>query len=273
MVPSMNAERGQGEAPAPLGAGKTPLKRRAFLIGGGLATLGVGGVALASGPEGVREAYAKIVCGAIPEPPVTAPGMLQRSRVNGRRVVIGLPPDARGVLSVVIMLHGATGNARTPFDRYAIARHLAASGGHFAVASIDDWPSADIAGTLLPYLRECGLDIRRIGILGWSSGGAGALKLAAELGPERVSAVAATAPAVTAARAPLQELVDIPIWLGSGERDMWAPQTETMLKGLKALGATAEGGISGGCRNTAYRRRVLPEQLAFFSRHMATAPA
>ncbi|MFJ2031891.1 alpha/beta hydrolase-fold protein [Streptosporangium sp. NPDC087985] len=264
----MDAERGEGEAPAPPVRGETSLGRRAFLVGGGLAALSLGGAALAAGPDGVREAYAQIVCGALPEPPKTLPGTLQRSRVDGRRVVIGLPPDARGALTVVVMLHSTTGDARTPFDRYAVARHLAASGGHFAVASIDDWPSADLTGELLPYLRECNLDTRRIGLLGWSAGGAGALRLAAELGPERVSAVAATAPAVSAARAPLQKLVDIPVWLGCGERDLWAPQTETMLKGLKALGATAEGGISGGCRDTAYRRRVLPEQLAFFSRHM-----
>ncbi|WP_433243923.1 hypothetical protein ACQPYK_40720 [Streptosporangium sp. CA-135522] len=264
----MDAERAEDGIPAPRESGNDPLNRRVFLIAGGLAALGLGGTALAAGPDGVREAYTQIVCGAIPEPPAAPPGTLQRSRVDGRRVVIGLPPQARGTLSVVVMLHSATGHARTPFDRYAVARHLAASGGRFAVAAVDDWPSADIAGQLLPYLRKCGLDIERIGLLGWSAGGAEALRLAAELGPDRVWAVAATAPAVTAARAPLQDLVDIPIWLGCGERDTWAPQTQTMLKGLKALGATAEGGVSGGCRNTAYRRRVLPEQLAFFSRHL-----
>lgn len=268
MVPCMDAERGDGEAPASPRGGEGRLRRRAFLVGGGLAVLGLGGTAVVAGPDGVRDAYAHIVCGSIPEPPETAPGRRQQSTVDGRRVIIALPPRARGAVSVVVMFPGAPGDARTPFDLYAVDRYLAASRGRFAVASVDGWPSVDIAGTLLPYLRACGLDTRRIGLLGWSAGGAAALRLAARLGSGRVSAVAAASPAVTAGRAPLRELVDIPVWLGCGERDSWAPQTETMLKGLKALGAAAEGGISPGCQDTAYRRRVLPEQLDFLARHI-----
>lgn len=230
--------------------------------------LGLGGAALMAGPEGIRDAYAQIVCGAAPDPPATHPGARLQSRVDRRRVIIGFPPGVRGEIPVVIMLHGPAGNACTPFDRYAADRHLAASGGRFAVASIDDWPSADITGAILPYLRANGLDTERIGLLGWSSGGAGALRLAAELGPKRVWAVAAASPAVTASQAPLRELVDIPVWLGCGEHDDWALQTQTMLKGLKALGATTEGRVTSGCQDVAYRRRVLPEQLAFLSRHI-----
>ncbi|MFF5248036.1 alpha/beta hydrolase-fold protein [Streptosporangium sp. NPDC000095] len=264
----MDAERGGDEAPSHPSGDRGHLGRRAFLVGGGLAALGLGGAALAAGPDGIRGAYAQIVCGAVPEPPVTSPGTLQRSRVDRRRVIIGLPPGAEDGLPAVIMLHGAAGDARTPFDVYAIDRYLAAGGGRFAVVSIDDWPSADIPGTLLPYLNTNGMDTTKIGLMGWSSGGAGALRLAAELGPEQVAAVVAASPTVSAAQAPLRELVDIPVWLGCGERDAWARQTQTMLKGLKALGATAEGGITEGCQDTAYRRRVLPEQLAFLARHI-----
>ncbi|MEV7012772.1 hypothetical protein [Streptosporangium sp. NPDC051022] len=264
----MDAERGDRETPASPRGGEGRLRRRAFLVGGGLAVLGVGGLALAAGPDGFRRAYANIVCGSAPEPPRARPGRRQESRLDGRRVVISLPPRAREPVSVVIVLPEAPGGARTPFDMYAIDRYLAASQGRFALASIDGWPSVDIAGALLPYLRASGLDTTRIGLLGWATGGAEALRLAAQLGPGQVSAVAAASPAVTAARAPLRELVEIPVWLGCGERDDRAPQTETMLKGLKALGATTEGGISPGCPDTAYRLRVLPEQLTFFSRHM-----
>ncbi|MER5322231.1 hypothetical protein [Streptosporangium roseum] len=63
-------------------------------------------------------------------------------------------------------------------------------------------------------------------------------------------------------------LVGIPVWPGCGERDLRAPRTETTLKGLKAPGAPAEGGVSGECLNTACRRRVTPERLAFISRHL-----
>ncbi|MBG0815420.1 hypothetical protein [Planomonospora sp. ID82291] len=238
------------------------------MIAGGLALLGVGVTAVMAGPDGVRKAYGQIRCGRMPDPPAGPPGTLQRSTLDDRRVVIGIPPGTRGRIPVVVMLHGAAGDALTPFELYAVDRYLAAGGGRFAVASIDDWPSADIEGQLLPYLRDCGLDTGRIGLMGWSAGGAGALRLAAALGAGKVAVVVAVAPAITTAQAPLRELVDIPVWLGCGDRDGWAKQTETMLKGLKALGATAEGGISGGCHNAAYRRRVLPEQLAFISRHI-----
>jgi S-formylglutathione hydrolase FrmB len=230
--------------------------------------LGLGGAALMAGPEGIREAYAQIICGAAPEPPSARPGARLRSKVGRHRVIIGFPPGMREEVPVAIMLHGAAGDACTPFDRYSADRYLAASGGRFAVASIDDWPSADITGAILPYLRANGLDTEKIALMGWSSGGAGALRLAAELGPKRVWAVAAASPAVTASQAPLRELVDIPVWLGCGERDDWALQTQTMLKGLRALGATAEGRVTSGCQDMAYRRRVLPEQLAFLSRHI-----
>ncbi|MFB9877156.1 hypothetical protein ACFFMN_04360 [Planobispora siamensis] len=265
----MDAEHGEGEAPQPIRSGKKPLKRRGFLLTGGLALAGLGGVALI-GPDGVRDAYGQIRCGRSPDPPDTAPGARQQATLDGRRVVIGFPPNARGRIPVVIMLQETGGDALTPFDRYAVDRYLAAGGERFAVASVDDWPSADLTGTLLPYLHGCGLDTRRIGLLGWSAGGAGALRLAAELGGEQVAAVAAASPAVTAARAPLRELVDIPVWLGCGDADGWAQQTVTMLKGLQALGAPAEGGISRGCDDTAYRRRILPDQLAFLSRHVTT---
>ncbi|GGL39480.1 hypothetical protein GCM10014719_45670 [Planomonospora parontospora subsp. antibiotica] len=238
------------------------------MITGGLALLGLGATAVMAGPDGVRKAYGQIRCGRMPDPPEVPPGTLQRSTMDDRRVVIGIPPATRGRIPVVVMLHGAAGDALTPFELYAVDRYLAAGGARFAVASIDDWPSADIEGRLLPYLRDCGLDTDRIGLMGWSAGGAGALRLAAELGEKKVAVVVAVAPAITTAQAPLRELVDIPVWLGCGDRDGWARQTETMLKGLKALGATAEGGISGGCHNAAYRRRVLPEQLAFVSRHI-----
>ncbi|GGS59011.1 hypothetical protein GCM10010156_17110 [Planobispora rosea] len=237
-------------------------------MSGGLALAGLGGLSLLLGPDGLRDAYGQIKCGALPDPPESAPGSRQRGTMDGRRVVIGLPPGARGRLPVVILLQDTGGDALTPFDLYAVDRYLAAGGGRFAVAAVDDWSSADLDGALLPYLYGCGLDVRRIGLLGWAAGGAGALRIAAELGEEKVFAVGASAPTVTAGQAPLGELLDIPVWLDCGDRDSWAPQTETMLKGLRALGATAEGGIAGGCHDTAYHRRVLPDQLNFLSRHL-----
>ncbi|GAA3114409.1 alpha/beta hydrolase family protein [Streptosporangium carneum] len=264
----MDAERGGGEAPAAPRDGEGRFRRRAFLVGGGLGVLGLGGAALVAGPGGVRSAYTRVVCGSTPEPPPGGTAGRRQGTLEGRRVIVAMPRAARDTVPVVVMLPEPPGDARAPYDLYAVDRYLAASPGGFAIASVDGWPSADIVGALLPHLEAGGLDVRRIGLLGWAAGGAEALRLAAQLGSGVVRAVAATSPDVTAARAPLRELVDIPVWLGCGERDDRAPQTETMLKGLKALGATTEGGISSGCQDTAYRRRVLPEQLAFFARHL-----
>ena len=122
------------------------------------------------------------------------------------------------------MLHGArvTRARRSKSTRSTAIWPRA--GGRFAVASIDDWQLGRPPGTLLPYLTRNGMDTAKIGLMGWSAGGAGALRLAAELGPEQVGAVVAASHTVSAAQAPLRELVDIPVWLGCGDRDAVGPR-------------------------------------------------
>ncbi|MCW2862406.1 MAG: hypothetical protein JWP48_4114 [Actinoallomurus sp.] len=55
-------------------------------------------------------------------------------------------------------------------------------------------PSSALTRDLLSLLAAQGLGTRRIGILGWSMGGRGALWYAAGLGTARVTAVAAASP-------------------------------------------------------------------------------
>ena len=63
MVPCMERNAVTGEAPTHPSGGRGRLRRRAFLVGGGLAVLGLGGAALAAGPEasGTRTARSSAV--------------------------------------------------------------------------------------------------------------------------------------------------------------------------------------------------------------------
>lgn len=212
-----------------------------------------------------KDAYSLARCGALPDLPATTPGLVRQSRLGSRRVVIGYPTPHASRLPVTVLLHGAAGDARTPFDVYGIGRHLAGLG--FAVAAVDDWPSWDLVRDLLPHLAEQGLRTGGIGLMGWSFGGAGALRLAASLGPSQVSAVSAASPAITAGEAPLRELAKVPVWLGCGSTDPLAPETSDMLADLRKRGGVVAGGISSGCHDAAFRRRVMAEQLAFMNEY------
>ena len=157
-----------------------------------------------------------------PPPTTVAPGPLRLasfpSRRRGRAVGYGIAwPPGSGPgdrLPVVVLLHAAAGNERTPFDRLRLHHHLAEAVGAggarpFALASADgagsgwrptagDDPLGMVVDELLPLLSGLGLRTGpdSLGVLGWSAGGAAALRLV-EGDPGRVAALAAASPAVT----------------------------------------------------------------------------
>jgi poly(3-hydroxybutyrate) depolymerase len=121
----------------------------------------------------------------------------------------------RGVSNppVLVSLHGKGGDAHSTFSALGAQRYVATTG--LAVAAIDggnyywharrsestgdddispDTPPCDtgamVRDDFLPLLARLGLDVTRLGLLGWSMGGYGALLLAAGMGPGRVRAVA-----------------------------------------------------------------------------------
>jgi hypothetical protein len=108
--------------------------------------------------------------------------------------------------SLVIALHGYGGDADWPFSSAHIERHVAATG--LAVATVDGgnfyWharksgidPSRVVVEELLPMLGSKGLAIHRVGLIGWSMGGYGALLMATRLGRGRVAGVAAASAAL-----------------------------------------------------------------------------
>jgi S-formylglutathione hydrolase FrmB len=119
-------------------------------------------------------------------------------------------PAHQGSVSVpqplVVALHGHGGDADWPFDSAHIERHVAPTG--LAVATVDGgdfyWharksgidPASMVVQELLPLLAGKGLAVDRIGLIGWSMGGYGALLLASNLGPSRVAGVVACSAAL-----------------------------------------------------------------------------
>jgi enterochelin esterase-like enzyme len=107
---------------------------------------------------------------------------------------------------LVVALHGRGGDADWAFDSAHVERHVAPTG--LSVATVDGgdfyWharrsgidPGAMIIQDLLPLLAGKGLATDRIGLIGWSMGGYGALLLASRLGPARVAGVAAASAAL-----------------------------------------------------------------------------
>ena len=119
-------------------------------------------------------------------------------------------PERRGAGSaaqpLVIALHGYGGDADWPFANAHIERHVATTG--LAVATVDGgnfyWharkagvdPSRLVIEELLPMMGGKGLAIDRVGLIGWSMGGYGALLMATRLGRGRVAGVAAASAAL-----------------------------------------------------------------------------
>jgi len=265
------------------------VSRRGALFGGVAALAGMGGV-LGLVEKDVLPGRYRLApylgrCGDMPELPKVRPGPVRQVTFTsgGRpaRAVIGIPPGSNERLPVVVMLHGSAGDARTPFDVYGTHYYLADAVNKgtrpFAVVGIDDWsdgsgmPAPLIERDLLPFLGRQGLSVDRIGVLGWSIGGRGALWFAADAGPGPVRVVAAASPALSQPDlAPLAgKLTDIPVSLTCGADDAFNVPTRDLLTRLRRVpGADVTGGIFPGCHDAVFRRRMLPGQLPYLGRHL-----
>jgi len=290
------------------------LTRRGVLLGG----VGVVAAAAAAGYEMVqhgtlpgRYQLDRILgaCGddpGVPDAvtgPVVATSFASRYRKRTVRMIVMRPPGPAGPLPVVIMLHGAGGDAQSAVS-LGYPQYLAAAvkGGMapFAAVSVDggsssywhrradgDDPPGMIVHEVLPRLSRQRYEIRKIGLTGWSMGGYGALLLASTLGPSRVAAVCSSSPAVFGAypaavpgafdgpadfaandvSSPgrLAALRRLPVRIDCGRDDPFAAQ-DTLLR--HDLG-NPPGSISDGCHDQAFWRRTLPAELAFLGRHLS----
>jgi len=196
------------------------------------------------------------------------PGQKVRWRV-ARPARQGSAPAAQ---PLVVALHGHGGDADWAFDSVHIERHVAPTG--LAVATVDGgdfyWharrsgidPGAMIIQELLPLLAGKGIATERVGLIGWSMGGYGALLLASTLGPRRVAGVVATSAALwqspgdSAAGAfddsgdfarndvftRRTELARLPVRLDCGSEDPFIVANRAFARGLPSADATFDKG-------------------------------
>jgi S-formylglutathione hydrolase FrmB len=219
---------------------------------------------------------------------------------------IGYPPEHRSgtELPLVVMLHGEGGNhtdalaAMSPAEAMALqvdGEPLAP----MAMVTVDggtgywnphpgDNPMAMVVDELIPMCQGLGLGQHRIGTMGISMGGYGAILLA-EKYPHLIDAVAAISPAIWTSYSQAQDvnrgayassadfaandavthasaLDGIPVRVASGDSDPFHP-------GVQALAdALPEGSVvvfSGGCHTGPFFIEQEPPSLAFLAGHVA----
>jgi S-formylglutathione hydrolase FrmB len=293
----------------------TQLSRRAVLrLGLGAAAGAAGAYAVGSAlldsrvtapPVAMTSVGAPLAPPALPpvEPPATvAPTYVSGSFVSAARGgmttnwAIARPPGQTGALRPVIALHGKGGDYRQAMDGGAeqgLADAVASGIAPFALVSVDGggsyWhkrasgedTSAMVLDELIPMLSAQGLDTSRVGFLGWSMGGYGALLLGARLGPARTAAICAVSPALwtsSGATAPgafdgaddyaansvwgLPALGSIPIRIDCGNSDPFYSATKQF---IAQLPSPPSGGFSPGGHDGAFWSSQLPAEITWMA--------
>ena len=180
------------------------------------------------------------------------------TRTLGRRQAL-----AAGAAGAVVALAGGAGlvEAGVLPGRTRVGRLLGACGG--------DDPFGMLLEELLPLLSGLGLRTgpARVGVLGWSMGGAGALRLA-EASPDRLAAVAATSPAVAPDGpevAGAGRLAGLAVRVDCGANDPFADATRALAGRLPDAPVT----VAKGCHDAAFWQQRAPGQLRFLADALA----
>jgi enterochelin esterase-like enzyme len=233
---------------------------------------------------------------------------MSRRRGNRRTSwAVGYPPGSAtsARLPLLVFLHGLHQDHRAAFggqlglDRF-LAAHVAAGGSPFAVASVDGGttyyhprPDGEDAGAmvvdeLVPLLAGRGLRTDRIGLMGLSMGGYGALRLGGLLGAAGCSVVVAESPAIwtdpdDASRSGFadaaeyrrysvfgrqSDLAGIPVRIDCGQDDPFHDATRAYAAGFPKAQQPLVG-FQPGVHELAYWRRMAPAQLRFVGEHLA----
>jgi pimeloyl-ACP methyl ester carboxylesterase len=230
------------------------------------------------------------------------------SAARHRRVgyTVAYPPGHRrgDRLPLVIMLHGYGDNHASALVGLSPAEALAVTAvravGAVAMVTVDggngywnphpgDNPMAMVTGELIPLCRRFGLgrSPQRIGAMGISMGGYGALLLA-EKYPHLITAVAAISPAIWTSYAQARQanagafasaaafaagdavshaaaLARVPVRVASGYDDPFYPGARALARALPA-GAVLDFGP--GCHTTPFFLAQEPPSLAFLAGHL-----
>jgi pimeloyl-ACP methyl ester carboxylesterase len=220
---------------------------------------------------------------------------------------IGYPPGYQtgDALSLIVMLHGYGQThasalvGMTPAQAMAIDINGAAI-APMALVTVDggdgywnphpgDNPMAMVVDELIPLCQRKGLGVspKKIGLMGISMGGYGALAIA-ERNPGLASAVAAISPAVwtsyeqaravdagafSSARAfdmgdvitHASALTNVPVRVASGDDDPFHPGVEKL---ASALPVDSIDAFSGGCHTNSFFLEQEPPSLAFLSNYL-----
>jgi enterochelin esterase-like enzyme len=286
------------------------LNRRAVL------RMGAGASAAAAGVWALSALLDPLETRAAPAPQVPAPfepsaassnlpNRLTGSFVSAARGgvktnwVIALPPGLKaetGMLRPVIALHGKDGDANQMLEagvEDGLAQVVKSGKPPFAVVGVDGgntyWhrrasgvdSGAMVLEELLPMLSSMGMDTSRVGLLGWSMGGYGALHLGARLGPSRTAGICAISPAlftsftgstlgafdgyddwVQNSVMGLPALSQIPLRVDCGTGDRFYFAARQFVSQLKKPPA---GSFSAGGHDMDYWRAQLPGELSWMA--------
>ncbi|MDT5026543.1 MAG: hypothetical protein QOE61_2969 [Micromonosporaceae bacterium] len=238
-------------------------------------------------------------------PPEAEPGTMVRAsffsahRSRSVGYVLAFPPKITpgAALPVCLVLHGWGASYRDPFDQVGYHRLLAgavaAGVPPFVLASVDGgetyWhPRADgddplgmLTEDFPTVLTQHGLPVDRLGVLGYSMGGYGALA-AASAAPKRFVAAVANSPAVWRSygeankvnakafdsaedwrrwgdlRTRTANLKGVALRVDCGESDSFEPAISALREQFPDPGVVH---IAKGCHDNAFWRSVAPEQL------------
>lgn len=284
------------------------LPRRTLLTAGAVAAVGAAAGSTVWKQREIDRVAREPVPSPMPDDPrapqsnITGGTFLSQARggVETKWFIVA-PPTSTAPLRPVIALHMYDGSAESAIGlgaARALSRAAAAGAPPIALASVDGgarafWhrresgedPAAMIIDEFLPLLESQGLDVSRVGFLGWSMGGYGALLLGARLGAPRTAAICAVSPALYPQGDYLEgafdsrqdyldnnvwglrALDDIPIRIDCGTEDSLYPACRQF---AAQLARTPAGSFSQGGHDNAYWSAQLPAELGWLAGYVGS---